>query len=98
MSLPSNKEIYLTLRSFLVDLIDVFSASNKHMIVGRDKEEELIVKALRSKDEKTRLLYICGHPGQGKTVVLDQVLNDHFRDKERLVILKYNAMVFRTLH
>ena len=39
-------------------------------------------------------MYICGHPGQGKTVVLDQVLNDYF---SKDLIFKYNAMTFSSL-
>ena len=46
---------------------------------------------------------MCGHPGQGKTVVLNQVLFNHFGDldsslggtSEDLYILKYNAMRFK---
>ena len=45
---------------------------------------------------KSSILYICGHPGQGKTAVLDQVLNDYFK-REELVIFKYNAMSFESL-
>ena len=49
---------------------------------------------------RSGLLYVCGHPGQGKTAVLNQVLFNHFGDldsslggiSEDLYILKYNAM------
>ena len=45
------------------------------------------------------MLYLCGHPGQGKTAVLNQTLSESFGDREghiggideRLYILKYNA-------
>ena len=48
------------------------------------------------------LLYVCGHPGQGKTAVVNQVLFDYFGDmdssiggtSETLFILKYNGMRF----
>ena len=50
--------------------------------------------------DKSGLLYVCGHPGQGKTAVINQVLFDYFGDMDstlggiddRLYILKYNAM------
>ena len=50
--------------------------------------------------DKSGLLYVCGHPGQGKTAVINQVLFDYFGDMDstlggiddRLFILKYNAM------
>ena len=46
------------------------------------------------------MLYVCGHPGQGKTAVLNQVLFDYFGDMDSslggicddLYILKYNGM------
>jgi ABC-type glutathione transport system ATPase component len=59
------------LEEFYVEMISVFTASNKHLIVGRDKEETEIVEKLSIKSKKGNLVYICGHPGQGKTVVLD---------------------------
>jgi len=81
-----------TLVSFYRALINVFSASDSHLIVGRDKEEAKICACLKS--ARNKLIYICGHPGQGKTAVLNQVLHDHF--SERLVF-KYNAMTFNSL-
>jgi Cdc6-like AAA superfamily ATPase len=50
------------------------------------------------------LLYICGHPGQGKTAVVNQVLFDYFGDLdsnlggtyEQAYLLKYNGMRFNT--
>ena len=52
----------------------------------------------------TGLLYVCGHPGQGKTAVVNQVLFDYFGDMdssfggihEDLFVLKYNAMRYTT--
>ena len=46
------------------------------------------------------MLYVCGHPGQGKTAVVNQVLFDYFGDmdssfggiNDKVYILKYNAM------
>lgn len=72
------------------------------MIVGRDHEEQAITSFIQeniSRDQ-SGLLYVCGHPGQGKTAVLNQVLFDVFGDldsslggiSEELYILKYNAM------
>jgi Cdc6-like AAA superfamily ATPase len=81
------------LTRFYTALLSVFSPSNNHLIVGRNKEEQMLVSNLRSNSAKSRLIYICGHPGQGKTVVLEQVLHDHFQDSKTL-IFSYNAMHF----
>ena len=55
-------------------------------------------------EQKCGLLYVCGHPGQGKTALVNQVLFEYFGDHgqliggtdERLYILKYNGMRFGT--
>jgi len=43
------------------------------------------------------MLYICGHPGQGKSAVVDQVLSDHIEKLPKVVIFRYNAMNFESL-
>ena len=40
---------------------------------------------------------MCGHPGQGKSAVVDQVLSDHIEILENVVLFKYNAMNFESL-
>jgi hypothetical protein len=57
-------------------------------------------------EQSSGLLYICGHPGQGKTALLDQTLFEKFGyldsafggTDERLFILKYNAMRYNSDH
>ena len=41
--------------------------------MGRKGEEKAIVEFVRKgiKESKSGLLYICGHPGQGKTALTD---------------------------
>lgn len=83
-------------------LLHVFSCSRQHLIVGRDQEEQAIKSFITSNIESdtSGLLYVCGHPGQGKTAVLNQVLFDYFGEmdsslggiSDELYILKYNAM------
>ena len=57
-------------------------------------------------NDNSGILYICGHPGQGKTAVVNQVLDDHFgqghdenepSDYKNLIVFKYNAMSFNNL-
>ena len=82
-------------------LQNVFS-SRDHLIVGRNEEEKAIRGFIGAniKEDKSGLLYVCGHPGQGKTAVVNQVLFDYYGDMDssqggiddRVYILKYNAM------
>ena len=82
-------------------LQNVFS-SRDHLIVGRDDEESAIRDFIQANIDKDQsgLLYVCGHPGQGKTAVINQVLFDYYGDmdsslggvNESIFVLKYNAM------
>ena len=93
-----SQEVFLqeTLRLYTV-LLSTFS-SREHLIVGRDKEEKSIKESLeKGLKGKSQFLYICGRPGQGKTAVLDQVLNDHF-SSETIIVFKFNAMRFKDLN
>jgi broad-specificity NMP kinase len=50
---------------------------------------------------KCGLLYICGHPGTGKTSSLNLILNDYryegvYSDRD-VIIYNYNAMRFSEL-
>lgn len=62
-------------------LLHVFS-SRDHLIVGRDVEGDAIKSFIESniQQDSSGLMYICGHPGQGKTAVVNQVLFDYFGD------------------
>lgn len=94
---PSCSEAKQTLKEFMVSLISVFSAENKHLIVGRDAEEAAIKQAIESERPDERLIYLCGHPGIGKTVVLNQVLHDHFLGSKQFHSIQHNAMQFENL-
>ena len=82
-------------------LQNIFS-SRDHQIVGRTEEEKSIKKFIQTNIDKNQsgLLYVCGHPGQGKTAVINQVLFDYFGDmdsslggvNDSLYVLKYNGM------
>jgi Cdc6-like AAA superfamily ATPase len=53
-------------------LLATFS-SRDHLIIGRDSEERQIKKHLQTNMDKNQssMLYVCGHPGQGKSAVMD---------------------------
>ena len=61
-------------------MLTVFSAQGDGHIIGRSSEKQIIVEFLidNIKSNKSGLLYICGHPGQGKTALLNQVLFEDF--------------------
>lgn len=46
-------------------------------IISREKEMEFISNFITKNmiEEKSRLLYLCGHPGTGKTSTLNLVLS-----------------------
>lgn len=83
-------------------LLHVFSCSREHLIIGRDQEERAIKNFIDDNIsmDSSGLLYACGHPGQGKTAVINQVLFNYFGDMDSslggisddLYILKYNGM------
>ena len=80
----------------------MFSCSREHLIIGRDQEERAVKKFIDDNisTDSSGLLYACGHPGQGKTAVINQVLFNYFGDMDAnlggisddLYILKYNGM------
>lgn len=94
------------LKTVLQRLMSVFSAQGDGHIIGRSSEKQTIVSFLTGNIEqkKSGLLYICGHPGQGKTALLSQVLFEHFGYQDgsfggtdkRCFVLKYNAMRFNS--
>ena len=71
-------------------------------MVGRESEQTAIREFIESNIDSNQngLLYVCGHPGQGKTALVDQILFQDFGcwdgafggGDPRLFILKYNAM------
>ena len=75
-------------------LISEYSSKPHETIFGREKERKIIEEFLESSDSAKNLLYICGHPGQGKTALLEQVLRN---DYENLRQFKYVGTTFETL-
>jgi Cdc6-like AAA superfamily ATPase len=50
-----------------------YSLKHDQQIVGRQQEQTAILDFLNTniKKRQSGLLYICGHPGQGKTALCD---------------------------
>ncbi len=66
-------------------------------IFNREVEEKQITDFLASNlnSSKSGLMYLCGHPGTGKTSLLNQVLSfmEH-KKKEVFELFTYNAMTY----
>lgn len=67
-------------------------------IFVRDKEKKVIQNFLQENMnyKKAGLMYLCGHPGTGKTSLLNLVLSE-MRNKptaQRLEVFLYNAMTY----
>lgn len=71
LDLSKERFVEETLKLYMA-LLSTFS-SRDHLIVGRDKEEEQIKTWLENglAQQESQFLHICGHPGQGKTAVLN---------------------------
>lgn len=74
------------------------SASSQMTIYTREKEEQQIQDFLRGNIQKSRsgLMYLCGHPGTGKTSLLNQVIAQMSNDEEvsEFELFQYNAMTY----
>ena len=74
-------------------------------IYSRDKEKKFIEDFVRRsiQSKKSSLMYLCGHPGTGKTSTLHLVLSkikqnlnkDPLYDNIMNNVMLYNAMTFR---
>lgn len=82
-------------------LIEEFNCNAETLdIYKRETEKEQIIQYLDSNYTKGKsgLLYLCGHPGTGKTSSLNVLIKTKFQvEYEKLIILKYNAMSFTEL-
>jgi hypothetical protein len=88
----------------LLKLLGAFSNWGEGTIIGRKAEQDQITAFVNSNIQKGKsgLLYVCGHPGQGKTALVEQVLYREYGDFDsayggtdpRTFVLKYNAMKF----
>ena len=67
-------------------------------IYTREREEQQITDFLKGNIEKSRsgLMYLCGHPGTGKTSLLNQVIAQlsHDEDVRKFELFQYNAMTY----
>jgi Cdc6-like AAA superfamily ATPase len=75
--------------------------SNQVQVYERDSEQKLIKKFINDNMSKRKagLLYLCGHPGTGKTSTLNLVLSDltqniHTNLLKHTEVQLYNAMTF----
>lgn len=73
-------------------MLSVYSADDSIRVHGRTEEREAILTALNDKD--TKLLYICGQPGVGKTSCTLNVLKENFEEEE---LFLFNAMRYKDL-
>ena len=58
-------------------VMEVYQSQDTHRIVfGRDRESERVLSFLDKNIEtaESGLIYLCGHPGTGKTSILNQLL------------------------
>lgn len=100
------QELVTEMISLLVDEFNCnhqadLESSNKVEIYAREKEQILIKRFISDNmtHKKAGLLYLCGHPGTGKTSTLNLILsemkyNGHSSDANPMEILLYNAMTF----
>lgn len=78
-------------------VMEVYQSQDTHRIVfGRDRECERVVSFLDKNIETadSGLIYLCGHPGTGKTSMLNQLLQTYEGD-QKIMICKYNANSYR---
>lgn len=84
--LPKNKEIVSLIRLMIEEFNCNHQADQDQTslrIFSREKEEESIMKFIKGNwtASKSGLLYLCGHPGTGKTSTLNMVF-DKLREDE----------------
>lgn len=71
-------------------------------VYWRDKEKETIKEYVWVNWEqgKSGLLYVCGHPGTGKTSIVKLIIKEFEEEKKGdmpLKIFNYNGMAFKNL-
>ena len=102
----------LLILEMLKILIDDFNCNhqqdleseNQVKIYTRDREQDFIEKFVRKglASKKSQLMYLCGHPGTGKTSTLHLVLSKfknqsspNYKVEGSMMIKLYNAMTFK---
>lgn len=89
-------------------LINEFNWNSKDMnIYRRNMEKEEIVDYIEDnmKNSKSGLMYVCGHPGTGKSSTMRVILKNFDKQmandenlKKTLHIFNYNGMIFKNLY
>ena len=82
---------------------DLEDAQGRIPIFTRDKEQKVITAFINDNMSKGKaaLMYLCGHPGTGKTSTLNYVLSSFVSGDikanllSKLEVLMYNAMTFK---
>eukprot|EP00347_Sterkiella_histriomuscorum_P021811 403332685 len=89
------EQVKLTVKDvveFYQKALSVFQCKENE-IVGRHQEEKEIKDFLTQNSQKdlSGLLYICGHPGTGKTSLVTQILNQEFEDSSKYCLIMVNG-------
>lgn len=82
---------------------DLEDSENRIDIFTRDKEQKVIKTFIKENMSKSKsaLMYLCGHPGTGKTSTLNLVLSSIVSGDikanllNKLEVVMYNAMSFK---
>lgn len=104
----SKKDLILEMLSLLIDEFncnhqaDLEDSNNRVEIFSREKEQKVIRNFIQENMSKGKsaLIYLCGHPGTGKTSTLNFVLSSFVGGDikanllNKLMVQMYNAMTF----
>jgi len=79
------------------DLIHEYSAK-EHTLIGREKEAKTVHDFISENVQarRTGFLYLCGHPGTGKTTLAREVVQDAVGDEAGVLVLNFNAMAYES--
>ena len=60
---------------------------------------EFITSFFKKNEERSSsgLMYVCGHPGTGKTSIINKILKELQEEKSKVKVFNYNGMVFNNL-
>ena len=99
---------YVKHYSAIASLINEFNcSSNDNQIYRRNYEKDQIKTFIDQKYENSEsgLMYVCGHPGTGKTSIIRVILQEiyaktHTDDEYRtsIMVFNYNGMIFKRLY
>lgn len=91
-----------TLLRILSKLAEEFNCGAHQVknIYDRDGEKKSIESFFLDKKEsfKSGLIYVCGHPGTGKTSIINKIMQaTEYKDNAEYSIFNYNGMAFKNL-